>query len=577
MNRLIGWFFDLVMKPKVSAFMEDINRPFAAQERQLRTILSAAANTQFGKAHDFARISTLSGVELFKAWRSALPIRSYADHAADIEKMKNGEPDILVPGKPQMFALTSGTTGDPKFCPVTEAFIQEHHRQHLLWMYDVYKSHPAVIGGTYLTVVSPAEIGRTAGGIPYGAMSGRQLETQSIPVRRRQAAPAALQHLADPEERWTALLLFAAAHANLSVVTAVNPSSLVALASRLTRDSEKIAHWMEHGYPTDHEKDDPARAAVARLFRPNAARARKLREIIKTDGSLHPATVWPNLAVLLTWQGGSARYYLPHVSAQWGDVPQRCLGLRASEGTFTIPMEDFSPSGALAVGGHVMEFVHADEDITPTTKTLLANQLEKGALYRLVATTSGGLYRYDTGDLVRMTGFAQNTPKMAFERRAGAVLSATGEKVTETQVTDAMEAATADGPLLNGFTLTYEIDDDATRYVLAVECTGGAELARSKVNSLLRDRLVRLGVLFDQELRQRNVEYDGKRADGRLAAPRVILLADKSYDYYRADRAAEGKPEAQIKIPVLVAPPGPGRCPVWGCSFFERLSIAEEF
>lgn len=557
MTKILGWVFDQVMTRPIRRFEEANNRPFASQEQSLRRILRANATTEFGRAAAFPDIAARSsGTEMWKAFRKTVPVRSYADFLPQIERMKYGEADVLVPGRPCMFSLTSGTTSEPKFCPVTREFIREHHRQHLLWMYRVYRDHPGVNQGKYLVVASPAEIGRTAGGIPYGAMSGKQLDSQSVPVRRRMAVPAPVQRLPSAEDRWFRTLLFALAEENLRLVVSVNPSTLVSLADRLDRDAEALI------------------GAVRTAGHP--ARAKRLSEIYNADGCLTPSAVWPHLQLLLTWQGGSSAFYLPHVETLWGNIPRRCLGLRASEGTFSIPLRDRDPSGVLAVGGHVMEFVPADAgDPAGFPDTLLPGQLEEGGLYRLIVTTSGGFYRYDMGDLVKVTGFRGRTPEVAFRRRAGAVLSATGEKVTEDQALGAMTAASAAGPLLTGFTVTWELENGVARYVIAMECAGCDEIHSSRYK-LLKERIRQLVAVFDDELMHRNCEYQAKRDDGRLAYPRAVMLAQGSYERLRAARAAEGRPENQIKQPLLVTPPAPGRMPVAGCPVFDNMEIAAE-
>ncbi len=578
MAGFLGWVFDQVMRKPMATFDKGLFRPFATQEQTLRRILQKNLNTEFGKNHDFTRMLQVPGPELWKHYRKTVPIRTYEDFAPEIERMKQGEENVLIPGRPDMFSLTSGTTSAPKFCPVNRSFIKEHHSQHLLWMYQLYRDHPACNSGKYLVAASPAEMGRTAGGIPYGAMSGKQLETQSIPVRRRQAVPVEVQRLESAEDRWFNVLLFALAEKDLRVITSVNPSTLVALANRLDRDIEPLLECLAKGHPytgrTDIGKQEES---VARLFKPRPDRARELREIIRTDGSLLPASAWPNVEVILTWQGGASGFYLPHVAALWGNTAQRCLGLRASEGTFTIPYRDHSPSGVVALGGHAIEFVPEESgDPKDFSPTLLAGQLEKGGLYRLIITTSGGFYRYDMGDLVRVTGFFGKTPEVAFERRAGSILSATGEKVTENQVVKAMELAAADGPLLNGFSLTYEMVDGVARYVLALELAGGDAMLNLR-SSILSDRLTQLLAVFDDELMHRNIEYQGKRDDGRLAFPRIIFLAEGSYDAYRARQAASGKPENQVKQPILIRPERSGPFSESAGEFFRTTSIVNQF
>ncbi|MDR2392415.1 MAG: GH3 auxin-responsive promoter family protein [Planctomycetota bacterium] len=565
MSKLLGWFFNAIMRNRTAAFARDCECPRAAQERSLRAILRRNASTDFGRAAGFEKLSCIKGENLWCAFRAAIPIRACEEFLPWVDRMKAGERDVLVPGRPQMFSLTSGTTSKPKFCPVTRAFIMEHHRQHLLWLHRCCQDHPSVYNGKSLVVASPAVMGMTAGGIPYGSMSGKQLETQSIPVRRRLAAPPEIFSLSKAEDRWFDLLLFALAQENLRTVTAINPSTLVLLADRLKRNAEALLDALERGHPANRNASfPPARRELARRFRPCPVRARRLREIFRLDGMLSPAAAWPNIQLILTWQGGSAAFYLPKVEELWGPVPRRCLGLRASEGTFSLPMSDNNPAGILAVGGHVVEFLPAsDEPPAPDAVTLLADQLEREERYRMVITTSGGFYRYDLGDQIRVVGFRRKTPLIVFERRAGAVLSATGEKMTETQAMEAMRSAAA-GLSLNGFSLTWELIGGRAGYVVAVECRNGEEtLARD--GNAFRRRLRELASSFDAELGRLNCEYAAKRQDGRLAPVRCLLLPDCFYEELRTRLAASGRPDGQLKYPILIPPSHPDLALFAGC------------
>src|SRR5690606_19317477 len=66
--------------------------------------------------------------------------------------------------------------------------------------------------------------------------------------------------------------------------------------------------------------------------------------------------------------------------------------------------------------------------------------VEPGRAYRLLLTTSAGLWRYDLGDVVRCTGHYRGTPKIHFERRASASLNLAGEKLDEAHVARAVSA-----------------------------------------------------------------------------------------------------------------------------------------
>src|SRR5207248_1486212 len=81
-----------------------------------------------------------------------------------------------------------------------------------------------------------------------------------------------------------------------------------------------------------------------------------------------------------------------------------------------------------------------------------AHELERGREYRVLITTHGGLYRYDLEDVVRVEGEHAGMPLLSFRHRAGRVHSFTGEKLTEYQVTLAVQtAAEAIGVRLQGF------------------------------------------------------------------------------------------------------------------------------
>jgi hypothetical protein len=59
---------------------------------------------------------------------------------------------------------------------------------------------------------------------------------------------------------------------------------------------------------------------------------------------------------------------------------------------------------------------------------------------------------------------------------------------------------------------------------------------------------------FDRALREQNVEYDAKRASGRLGVPTVVAVPDGTFAAWRAARVRAGAPDAQVKDPVVLDP-----------------------
>ena len=586
------WALDWATARRRVRHARDLTAPRVAQLRRLAFLLAGNRDTEFGRLHDFNAILRAGGLsaladfprrrrafsivpadrlavewpasarEAFaRAWRASVPPRPYEGFRGWIDRLGAGEAGLLTAEPVLMFSLTSGSVGTPKHCPVTRSFIREHHASHLLWMRGLAHDHPELLNAKYLTFSSPAEIGRGRGGIPYGAASGRQADEQSWPVRRRQAVPAGVFGISSHAAKYHAVLVHALGE-SLSLALTVNPSTLVLLAEHLARDPEGLlADVAEGSYRHAPGLDAEALLRLAKVHRPipRPAGAFRLRKFFRDRGGRPtPAAAWPTLSVLATWQGGCAPFYRPAVEEAWGRIPQRCLGLRASEGTFTIPDRDNAADGPLAVGGHAVEFFPEGADPLDPARAgdaRWADELEAGRRYRMVITTGAGLYRYDLADVVEVTGFEKGTPRLAFIRRAGGVTSVTGEKVSEDQVMAAMIRAQGEaGVRVAGYSVTVGLGRPPM-YVLGVEaCRGAVSGEGCGLSPLARAALARLGAAFDRILGELNIEYADRRDGGRLGVMRVLAAPPGTYNELRAAAVSEGRPDGQWKPPVLIAP-----------------------
>ncbi|MCB9760807.1 MAG: GH3 auxin-responsive promoter family protein [Alphaproteobacteria bacterium] len=495
----------------VEALHEGCDDPRMAQLKRLRAILDNARGSRFARDHG------LTGDEDFVAFRQRVPIRGYDQLMPWLSRVHAGELDALTRSPAQSLLKTSGTTGASKLLPVTEPYARAVADGQALWRLALIRDHEAVTQGSALTIVSPAVEGRLPSGLTYGSNTGRMHEAQPWIVRIRYPVPAPIYRLHDAEQRLYGILRFAL-QARLSTITTANPSTLLLIARRLEQWREDLSADLVDGTL----RRGPAEALDPRLRRRLRWRLRKRRP--PTDW--RPARIW-DLATVNCWKGGPAAFFLRQLpEAMGGEVTVREVGVTASEGYFAIPMSDDDEGGVAWLGGHVLEFI--DEAGAPRW----AWELEEGAAYRLVVTTSAGLYRYDLNDIVQVTGFTGRAPRLRFLRKGGNVLNVTGEKVTEDQVVAAMQHALEGAPV-RGFTVGYRLRDDepVPALTLAVEGEAPAGLAER----------------FDAALRQGNIEYDAKRDSDRLAPPVLLALPDGAYERFRARRVAEGAPDGQVK------------------------------
>lgn len=506
----------------VAAFERGCDDPEAMQRVRLGRIVDGLRGTAFAREHG------LTGREDPGAFRACVPIRTDAEYAPWLQRAADRELGALTRAPVISLLKTSGTTGPAKLLPVTAAYERAVAEGQALWRLALVRDHEAASRGKVLTVVSPEREGRSEGGIAFGSNTGRMAARQPWFVRGRYAVPPEVHALQDPEARLYATLRFALQEDVRLLVTA-NPSSVLRLARGMKRHLPDLMADLAAG---ELRRGPGADACAAlpptvrkRLRRPKAGRIRGVSPL---------AQAW-DLAAVGCWTGGPAPWFLDRFADALGArVPVRDVGVTASEGYFAIPVADGPVGAPLWLGGHVLEFIDADD------APRWAWELEEGQEYGLVITTSAGLYRYDLQDIVQVTGFQGRCPRIRFVRKAGAVLSVTGEKVTEAHVTAAMATALrgtdSEAPL--GFSVGHQMAEIPSLR-LALESPGPARGAA-------------LAARFDAALRQANVEYDAKRDSGRLGPVAPLDLPPGTYDRWQADRQAEGAPAAQIKAPLLL-------------------------
>ena len=518
-------------------FEHDVANPRETQLARLMLIVQRAADTEFGRQHGFADITTLED------YQAKVPIRAYDELEPYIRRMTEGEGNVLIGDRPPFYAQTSGTTGTPKFVPATPVYLAEYRAPRRVWIRQVMQAFPGLLRGKILSVHSPRIEGHTKDGTPFGsitvAMSGDP-DAGDVPsaVFGVEAVPRRVFLMEDFAKKYYVLLRLAAQE-DVTLAAAVNPSTLVLLADKLDELHERLARDVEAGTLEGlDDLDEPLRSEVAAILRKNPAAAARIRDSRARHGRVLPTDVWPNIVGLLCWKGGSAPFYLSQLAELYPDRKIMDYGYVATEGGFSIPLSPEGASGVVAVGAHVLEFV--PEDVRAeggSTPALLADELEIGRRYRVIVTASSGLYRYDINDVVECTGKYESTAEIAFVHKGGNMISMTGEKIGERHVVEAFDAATRDtGIRLHGFCVSVEIEKPP-RYVFGVEPDG----------ELGEPELLRLLDACEAALRDANIEYAAKRDSLRLGPPTMRVLERGAFERDRKRRVAAGAPDSHVK------------------------------
>ena len=150
-----------------------------------------------------------------------LPIVSYDDLAPWIERIRDGEPDVLFAGRPVAYERTSGSTGGAKLVPYSAEGLRDMQRAVAPWVSRVMAG---ITGSVYLALSPATRPAETIGGIPVGLP-----DSAYIGVPFRPAVPLEIAAITDVE-RWRAeTVKHLAAARDLELISVWSPSFLLRL------------------------------------------------------------------------------------------------------------------------------------------------------------------------------------------------------------------------------------------------------------------------------------------------------------------------------------------------------------
>lgn len=538
-NQILGKVAKLHALRTTNRFYRAVEKATQTQDKLLSDILSRAAESRFGRDHGF------KSVRRYVDFREQTPIRSYDEVRGYIDAVRKGDVSALFHSSEKilMFALTSGTTAEPKYIPVTPRSLEQSRQGWNIWGLKALVDHKGTVLRHIVQVTSPMNDHLSPGGVPCGAITGLLAATQKPLVRRFYTSPPEISVVTDPLSKYYTIMRLAIPRDVAWLVTA-NPSTLLLLARTANEHRESLIRDIHDGtLRSDLSVGEEVRAAIAPRLKADPATAKRLEEIVRRTGTLYPKDYW-NLGFRAHWTGGTMGLYESQFPHYFGATPARDIGLLASEGRMSIPVDDFTASGILAVTSQFFEFIPAAEYGSKSPTILRSHEVKEGKDYFLVLTNYNGLYRYDMGDCVRVTGWCHAAPMIEFLSRDAHTASMAGEKLTENQVVSAMQrACTTDEPPPNLFVLAPRFEE-VPRYRLYVEAASVRQITG------LADR-------FDDELCRVSVEYESKRKTLRLNGVEVFELPDGFLtDRERSLRKQRSRTAEQFKHQYLLPRPG---------------------
>ena len=459
------------------------------QMQVLQRLTSKAKNTEWGRTHGFADNMG------YGAFAASSPVNTYEELKDSIDRMRQGEEDVLWPGAVRWYAKSSGTTNDKsKFIPVSRDGLRDTHyaggKDAVVWYLRnnpgsrVFDGKALILGGSHAPNYNLKNS-------LVGDLSAILIENTNPLVNMVRVPGKSVALLADFEEKREKI-------ARMTVNE--NVSSLSGVPS-----------WM----------------------------LSVLNRILEITGKEDFTEIWPNIEVF--FHGGVAftPYRKQYERLFPSDRMHYMETYNASEGFFGLQDEPGDVAMSLMIDyGVFYEFIPMDELDRENPTVLPLWGVQTGKNYAMVISTSSGLWRYMIGDTVRFTSV--NPYKFVITGRTKFFINAFGEElIVDNAEKGLAEACRVTGAEVLEYTAApvYMDDNGKCRHQWLVEFTKKP------------DNLQHFADVLDKTLQEINSDYEAKRYKDITLQKLELVEARKGL--FHEWLAMKGKLGGQHKVPRL--------------------------
>lgn len=491
---LTNIFFKLKFSSRYKQIDFFKSNPEAAQSEVFFYLLNRAKNTDWGKRYEYKVMA--SQVDFRKAlniFQEKVPVSSYDDLSAEIEKILNKKKDVLWPGKTRYLAKSSGTTGSKsKFIPVSDEALSDcHYRGGGDALASYYRSNPE----TNVFFGKTVSIGGSFDGDYEDPVCGdlSAILMKSLPF-------------------WA------------------KPFRSPKISTAILDDWEKKIDKMSRDII---DEDVVALAGVPSWT------LLVLRRVLDISGKKNISDLWPNLELFM--HGGvSFGPYKKQFKEIISSPKMNYLEIyNASEGFFALN-DDLEREDMLLMLdiGVFYEFIPIEDLGEKNPEIVTVSGLKLGRIYALLISTNGGLWRYLIGDTVEIRSVLPVRIKVA--GRTKHFINVFGEELMVGNTDKALELALKkNDSIINEYTVCPVFIEGKAR--------GGhewlIEFEKKPVD------LNKFAIDLDESLKSLNSDYEAKRhMDMILSLPKINIARKKLfYDWLKS----KGKLGGQNKVPRL--------------------------
>ncbi|XP_076954538.1 jasmonoyl--L-amino acid synthetase JAR6-like [Bidens hawaiensis] len=423
-----------------------------------------------------------------ETYSSCVPVVTHKDLEPYIQKIADGASYPVLTGKPiTTITLSSGTTqGKPKFVPyndeLTETTMQIYRTSF------AFRNRAFPIGtGKALSFIFGSKQFTTKGGLLAGTATtnvyrSAQFKKTMKAMQTPCCSPDEVIFAPDfHQSLYCHLLCGLIFHQDIQIISSTFAHSIVHSFRTFELVWEELCHDIRTGVLSPRITVQSIRTAMEKVLTPNPELADKIYNkclgLTEWNGLI--PELFPNCKYIYAIMTGSMEPYLKKLRVYAGGVRLLSADYGSSEGWIganvnpDLPPEMTSYTVLPDIG--YFEFLPLT-NIDP--KPIGLTDVQLGEEYEVVVTNFAGLYRYRLGDVVKVIGFHNATPKLQFVCRRNLMLTINIDKNTEKDLQLSVEAAAkllaAEKLEVVDFTSHIDLTTDPGHYVIFWEVSGDA-------------------------------------------------------------------------------------------------------
>ena len=379
-----------------------VNDPLETQLQVFLSLIKSAENTAFGKDHNFHKIRDYSD------FASNVPVRDYEKLRRYVDRVVEGEENVLWPGKPKYFAKTSGTTSGSKFIPITDEAIQcqVNASRDAILNYIHHTGKTSFVKGKMI-FLQGSPIMSEKNGIKIGRLSG--ISAHYVPAYlQRNRLPSWETNCIEDWETKVERIIDETIDQDMTVIAGI-PS------------------WVQMYF-----------------------------ERLKDRSGKNIGDLFPNFDLFI-YGGVNYEPYRAKFEHLIGRSVDSIELFPASEGFFAFQeQQDVNGMLLLLNSGIFYEFIKADSFFDDNPDRITLGDVIVGVNYVMIISTNAGLWGYNLGDTI---AFTSTSPyRIVVTGRIKHFISAFGEHVIAKEVEEAMQQAIrSSNARVNEFTVAPQV------------------------------------------------------------------------------------------------------------------------